>query len=68
MHFDILMPKILGDQHTFRVVNYRGIGRIPRNLRSRTDASKRPLLDQLPKLLRGYGHTFDGYAPIIQQR
>ena len=60
---DILMPKILGDQHTFRVVNYRGIGRIPRNLRSRTDASKRPLLDQLPKLLRGYGHTFDGYAP-----
>jgi hypothetical protein len=60
---DILMPKILGDQHSFRIINYRGIGRIPRNLRSRTDASKRPLLDQLPKLLRGYGHTFDGYAP-----
>ena len=60
---DVLMPKILGDQHTFRVVNYRGIGRIPRNLRSRADARKRPLLDQLPKLLRGYGHTFAGYAP-----
>ena len=46
---DILMPKILGDQHTFKVINYRGIGRIPRNLRSRTDASKRLLLDQLPR-------------------
>jgi hypothetical protein len=60
---DILMPKILGDQHTFKVINYRGIGRIPRNLRSRTDASKRLLLDQLPRLLRGYGSTFDGYPP-----
>ena len=60
---DVLMPKILGDQHTFRVINYRGVGRIPRNLRSRADARKRPLLDQLPKLLRGYGHTFAGYAP-----
>ena len=60
---DVLMPKILGNQHTFRVINYRGVGRIPRNLRSRADARKRPLLDQLPKLLRGYGHTFAGYAP-----
>ena len=60
---EILTPKILDDQHTFRVIDYRGIGRIPKNLRSRTDASKRILLDQLPKLLRGYGHTFAGSSP-----
>ena len=60
---DILTPKILGDQHTFRVIDYRGIGRIPKNLRSRTDASNRLLLDQLPKLLQGYGRTFAGYSP-----
>ena len=24
---DILIPKIIGDQHTFRVIEYRGIGR-----------------------------------------
>ena len=60
---DILMPKILGDQHSFRVIDYRGIGRIPKNLKSHTDASKRLLLNQLPKLLQGYGRTFAGYRP-----
>ncbi len=58
---DILIPKIIGDQHTFRVIEYRGIGHIPKNLKSSTDASKRILLDQLIRLLRGYGETFAGY-------
>ena len=58
---DILIPKIIGDQHTFRVIEYRGIGHIPKNLKSSTDASKRILLDQLPRLLRGYGEAFAGY-------
>ena len=58
---DILIPKIIGDQHTFRVIEYRGIGHIPKNLKSSTDASKRILLDQLIRLLRGYGKTFAGY-------
>ena len=58
---NILLSKIIDDQHTFKVIGYRGIGRIPRNLTSSTDASKRLLLDQLPKLLRGYGKTFVGY-------
>ena len=58
---DILIPKIIGDQHTFRVIDYRGIGRIPRNLTSSTNARNRLLLDQLPKLLRGYGNTFANY-------
>ena len=59
---DILIPKIIGDRHTFKVIGYRGIGRIPGNLTSHTDASKRLLLDQLPRLLRGYGKTFANYA------
>jgi hypothetical protein len=58
---DILMSKILGEQHTFRVIDYRGVGRIPRNLRSHTDANKPFLLDQLPRLLKGYGRTFAKY-------
>lgn len=58
---DILIPKIIGDQHTFRVIEYRGIGHIPKNLKSSTDASKRILLDQLIRLLRGYGRTFASY-------
>lgn len=58
---DILIPKIIGNQHTFKVIEYRGIGHIPKNLKSSTEASKRILLDQLPKLLRGYGKTFASY-------
>ena len=60
---DILIPKIIGDQHSFEVHAYKGIGHIPKNLKSSTDASKRIFLDQLPKLLRGYGKTFAGYSP-----
>ena len=55
---DILIPKIIGDQHSFTVHAYQGIGRIPRNLTSSTDARNRLLLNQLPKLLRVYGKRF----------
>jgi hypothetical protein len=55
-----LLPKLFGEQgepHTWRVHGYKGIGRIPKNLNSGGDPAKRILLDQLPKLLRGYGKT-----------
>ncbi len=58
---DILVPKIIGNDHTFKVIAYKGIGRIPKKMNSSVDASKRILLDQLPKLLRGYGNTFANY-------
>ncbi|NOR46942.1 MAG: hypothetical protein GQ533_02690 [Methanosarcinaceae archaeon] len=60
---DILIPKIIGDEHSFKVISYKGIGRIPLNLRGSTDPNKRILLDQLPRLLRGYGKTFVNYLP-----
>ena len=58
---DALVPKIIGDPHTFKVIPYRGIGRIPKNLKNSANAGDRILLDQLPRLLRGYGRTFAGY-------
>ncbi|MCG7904719.1 MAG: DUF4276 family protein [Candidatus Thiodiazotropha weberae] len=58
---DILMKKILDNEHTFKIHSYKGIGRIPRNLKSKTDANKRILLDQLPRLLHGYGKAFSNY-------
>jgi len=60
---DILVPKIIGDAHTFVIHAYKGIGRIPKNMRDANDASRRILLDNLPKLLKGYGRTFRGYGP-----
>lgn len=68
---EVLVPKILGDGHSFRIHPYKGIGHIPKNLREATDPSKRILLANLPRLLRGYGLTFQAsprdyhYAVIV---
>ncbi|MDR0379241.1 MAG: DUF4276 family protein [Candidatus Accumulibacter sp.] len=55
-----LLPRIFGvpsDPHTWRVHAYKGVGRIPKNLNAGGDPARRILLDQLPRLLRGYGKT-----------
>ncbi|MBF0144040.1 MAG: DUF4276 family protein [Magnetococcales bacterium] len=64
---EILVPKIVGEEgvdgeHTFFVHSYKGLGRIPKDLKGTTDPEKRILLDRLPKLLRGYAETFRGYG------
>jgi len=53
---DILIPKLLRkNEDTYSIHQYNGIGDIPPNSRPKSDADKRILLDQLPRLLRGYG-------------
>jgi hypothetical protein len=55
-----VLPHILGPQgepHTWRLHSYKGIGRIPRGLKTTADAAKRILLDQLPRILRGCAKT-----------
>lgn len=59
---DILAPKIVGDSHSFRIIAYKGLGRVPQNLTAAPDASNRQLLDNLPRLLRGYGKTYARYS------
>ncbi len=57
---DCLLPQILGLQggpHTWRLHAYKGIGRIQAGLKTSADPAKRILMDQLPKILRGYGKT-----------
>ena len=60
---DILVPRIIGDCHTVEIHGYKGLGRIPKNLAPKTNANKRILLDQLPRLLKGYGKTHAKYPP-----
>ena len=38
---DILVPKIIGANHTCKVIAYKGVGRIPKNINAGVDASKR---------------------------
>lgn len=59
---DILVPKIIGRLHTFIVHAYKGVGHIPKNMKDAANADKRILLENLPKLLKGYGRTFQGYS------
>lgn len=54
---DILAPMILGHGTTYRTHSYKGIGHIPKGIKPGTDATKRMLLNRLPKLLRGYGRA-----------
>ena len=55
---EILIPKIIGNQHKVRIRSYKGIGRIPKNLASGIEARNRLLLNNLPGELRAYGKTF----------
>ncbi|MGC9503170.1 DUF4276 family protein [Baaleninema sp.] len=59
---DILVPKIIGENHTYYIHSYKGVGQIPKNLKPSSDAQKRILLDRLPKLIQGYGKTFRAYS------
>jgi len=63
---EILLPKIIADNDTYNIHFYKGIGHIPKGLRPKSDANKRILLDQLPRLFRGYGKVPNlGYIIII---
>lgn len=63
---DILIPKIIDAPHTFKVVPYKGVGRIPRNMNAPVDACKRVLLNNLPRLLTGYGKSwYQGYPAVV---
>jgi len=57
---ELIVPMVLGglgEHHTWRIHSYRGIGRLPKGLTANSDPSKRVLLDQLPRILSGYGKT-----------
>lgn len=54
---DVLVPRIIPDTSTFRVIPYKGVGRIPKNMTDTANASRRILLENLPKLLKGYGRS-----------
>lgn len=66
---DAIVPKILGpnySDHSYRILAYKGVGRIPKGLGRRQDASKRILLDNLPRILRGYGRSLvAGSAAVV---
>lgn len=61
---DILVPKIIGDSHTFKVISYKGIGHIPKNLKPNS-AKTDTLLNNLPKLINGYARSWNNYPAAL---
>lgn len=56
---DLLIPKIIDlNKNTFNVKSYKGVGHISQGLKPNTNANQRQLLDQLPRLIEGYGKTW----------
>jgi hypothetical protein len=65
---EMLLPQIIGpvgSSNTWRVHAYKGIGRLPPGLSAKADPAKRALLDQLPRLLAGYGRTHGIDAVVV---
>jgi hypothetical protein len=53
---EVLVPKLIGaGPHTFRLHSYKGLGEIPKDLKSAAAAKSQMLLNDLPRALRGYG-------------
>lgn len=59
---NILIPKIIGSNNTFKIKSYKGIGHLPKGFKNTKDLKGRHLLNSLPPLLRGYGRTFNQYG------
>ena len=81
MHFEVLvedqsgknaleqiLPKILGanyGSHSWRLRSYKGLGRLPEDLRGKPDPRKRILLERLPRILQGYGRSLPDSATVV---
>ena len=81
MHFEVLvedqsgqialesiMEKILGPnytEHSWQIYPYKGVGRLPKDLRGTPKPANRLLLNNLPRLLRGYGRSLSDSSSVI---
>jgi len=62
-----LVEKILGvngAEHSYTFHKYKGVGHIPKNMTATSDIRSQMLLNNLPRLLRGYGKSLQ-YSPAV---
>lgn len=65
---ETLLPQVIGEQgqpHTWRIHDFKGIGRIPKGLGKKSDPVKMTLLDRLPGILRAHGKTHGIDAVVV---
>ncbi len=55
---DTILPKLLGPNgrdHSWKLIPFRGIGRLPKNLHAMASPKAQTILQKLPQILRAYG-------------
>lgn len=78
MHFEVLvedqsgeellrgiLPKLINESHTYRIISYKGIGFLPKNLKASDDPKLKSLLNNLPKMLKAYSKTQNNYSMCV---
>lgn len=58
-----MLPRLSLGLATYKIRPYRGLGHIPKGLLPGSDPKKRILLDQLPRIVAGYGRAFANDPP-----
>lgn len=59
---EILVPKIINKKHTFTIRCYGGLGQIPKKQKNPDKTKSSMLLNDLPRLVRGFGKTYAGLS------
>lgn len=64
---EVLLPRVIGPEHTYRIHAYKGLGRLPNNLRAHANPTSEQLLDKLPAILRAHGNAYESSPqyPVI---
>lgn len=57
---ELLLPKIITNEHSFKVKAYEGIGRLPKGGLVAKELKHQALLNDLPRIIKGYGKTYSG--------
>lgn len=55
---ELLLPKLVTTNDSYQIISYKGIGHLPRDMNENSDPRKRILLNNLPRILRGYGRAY----------
>ena len=59
---EILIPKIIDNNaHIIKIREHKGIGHIPKDIKTAVGTKQRLLLNKLPFMLQAYGKTFANY-------
>lgn len=65
---DFIVKNLIGKNnpiHTYKIHPFKGIGKIPRNLKSNSNPATKTLLENLPRLIKAYGKSLTEIPAVV---